>query len=236
MISLYIRKLHSSEDEWTNSTCNSTEKFYRHNVEWTSRTKMCKKLHGFTTINLKNIETDLAYWTSICDGYGYNFWDASNVLFLLAWFWVHTPMYFFLSHLSFSTSAGSDSNWTQNAGRFLCQEVSPLQWLLSAMLDLLHLHKVWVSEVGGDGPGWTLGQWQPRPLYIPMSSRVCTLLMVGEHTVGITDASGNTMLICCLCSFGSNEINHFCDGPARLLLYWWFSAQSVGDIHNSGLH
>ena len=28
----------------------------------------------------------------------------------------------------------------------------------------------------------------------PMSSRVCALLMAGEHMVGITDASGNTML------------------------------------------
>ena len=197
---------------------------------------MGKKLYDLTTIYLKNIQTDLAYWTSICDGCGDNFWDASNVLFLFAWFWVHMSMYFFPQRPLFQWLLLQHSNWTQNAGRFLCQEVSPLLWLLSAMLDLLHLCRAWVSEVGGDGPGWTLGQWQPRPLYIPMSSRVCTLLMAGEHMVGVTDASVNTMLICCLCSFGSNEINHFCDGPARLLLYWWFSAQSVGDIHNSGLH
>ena len=158
MISLYIQKLNSNEDEWTASTCNSTEKFYRHNVEWTSQAKMGKKLHDLTTIYLKNIQTDLAYWTSICDGGGDNFWDASNVLFLLAWFWVHTLMYFFARPPLFQWLLLQHSNWTQNAGRFLCQEVSPLLWLLSAMLDLLHLCRAWVSEVGGDGPGWTLGQ------------------------------------------------------------------------------
>ena len=167
MISLYIRKLHSSENEWTNATCNSTEKFHRHNVEWTSQTKMGKKLHGLTTVNLKSIKTDQAYWTSICDGCGDNFWDASNVLFLLAWFWVHTLMYFFARPPLLQWLLLQHNNWIQNAGRFLCQEVSSLQWLLSAMLDLLHLRKVWVSEVGGDGPGWAQGQWQPLPLYIP---------------------------------------------------------------------
>ena len=86
----------------------------------------------------------------------------SEMLVILCFFWPGsgcTCRCIFYSATSLSvTSAGSDSNWTQNADRFPCQEVSPLQWLLSAMLDLLHLCRVWVSKFGGDGPGWAQGQ------------------------------------------------------------------------------
>ncbi|EHB11756.1 Olfactory receptor 5W2 [Heterocephalus glaber] len=52
-----------------------------------------------------------------------------------------------------------------------------------------------------------------------MSSRLCSLLVVGVYLVGLADALIHTTLAFRLCFCGSNEINHFfCDLPPLFLL------------------
>ena len=188
ILSLYVWKLRSNDDEWTASTCNSTEKFYRHNVEWTSQTKMGKKLHGLTTVNLKSIKTDQAYWTSICDGCGYIFWDASNVLFLLVWFWVHTLMYFFLSDHSFSDFCYSTATGPRTLVGFIAKKWVPfsrysLQCLIFCTFAEFQCLKFVVMAQDGHK-----ASSNPFLFMLPMSSRVWPLLMAGELMVGIADA------------------------------------------------
>ena len=141
-------------------------------------------------------------------------------MFLLAWFWVHMPMYFLLSHLSFSDFCYSTATGPRMLVGFFAKKSIPfcgltLQCLIFCTFAESECPNLVVMALDGHK-----ASSNPFLFTFPKSSRVCTLLMAGEHMVGITDASVNTMLICCLCSCGSNEINHFfCDGPPHILLY-----------------
>ena len=107
------------------------------------------------------------------------------------------------------------SNWTQDVDRPPCQEqINPLLWLCSAVIDLLYLCRFWVSPAGSDGYDRYKAVSTPLLYAVSMSSRVCSLLVVGIYMISIVDALINTILIFHLCFCESSEINHFfCDVP-----------------------
>uniref|UniRef100_A0A673TKC8 G-protein coupled receptors family 1 profile domain-containing protein n=1 Tax=Suricata suricatta TaxID=37032 RepID=A0A673TKC8_SURSU len=108
---------------------------------------------------------------------------------------LHTPMYFFLSHLSFSDLCYSTNESIPFYGYAEC--------LLLAVMAF----------------DWYQAISNPLLYTVSMSSRVCFLLMAGVYIIGIVDASVNTILTFRLCVCGSNVINHvFCDVPPLLLL------------------
>ncbi|XP_042532207.1 olfactory receptor 5W2-like [Dipodomys spectabilis] len=133
---------------------------------------------------------------------------------------LHTPMYFFLSHLSFcdlcySTAIGPkmlvDIFGKNKSIPFLgcalqffidCTFVDSECMLLAVMA--FDRYKA-ISN--------------PLLYAVNMSSRVCTLLVAGVYLVGVADALIHTTLTFHLCFCGSNEIDHFfCDIPPILVL------------------
>lgn len=133
---------------------------------------------------------------------------------------LHTPMYFFLSHLSFS-----DLCYTTAVGPKM-------------LVDLMDKHKS-ISFVGCalqffftcifvDAESMLLAvmafDWykaisNPLMYAVEMSSRVCYHLLAGVYVVGTIDTVIHTIMTFGLCFCGSNKINHFfCDIPPILLL------------------
>ena len=133
---------------------------------------------------------------------------------------LHTPMYFFLSHLSFSDLCYSTAIGPRMLAGFLIKNKSipfygcALQFLIfctfaeSECLLLVVMAYDQYMAISNS------------LLYtVKMSVKVCSLLMAGVYMVGIMDASINKILSFHLCFCGSNEINHFfCDVPPLLLL------------------
>ncbi|XP_057364157.1 olfactory receptor-like protein OLF2 [Manis pentadactyla] len=133
---------------------------------------------------------------------------------------LHMPIYFFLSHLSFSDLCYSTAVGPRMLVGFIAKNKSisfcgcALQFLIfctfadSECLLLAVMAFDWYKAISN-----------PFLYAVNMSSTVCSLLTAGVYVVGIMDASVNTILIFCLCFCGSNEINHFfCDAPPLLLL------------------
>ncbi|XP_043338859.1 olfactory receptor-like protein OLF2 [Cervus canadensis] len=133
---------------------------------------------------------------------------------------LHTPMYFFLSHLSFSDLCYSTAIGPRMLAGFLIKNKSisfygcTLQCLIFCTLA---------------GSEWLLLAVMACDRYmaisnpflytVKMSGKVCSLLMAGVYMVEIIDALINRILTFHLCFCGSNEINHFfCDVPPLLLL------------------
>ncbi|XP_073071744.1 olfactory receptor 5W2-like [Manis javanica] len=133
---------------------------------------------------------------------------------------LYTPMYFFLSHLSFcdlcySTAVGPKMlvdifaknksipfyGCAVQTGIF-CTFVDAECLLLAVMA--FDRYKA-ISN--------------PLLYTVNMSSTVCSLLTAGVYVVAMADALIHTTLTFRLCFCGSNEINHFfCDAPPLLLL------------------
>ncbi|XP_043726822.1 olfactory receptor-like protein OLF2 [Cervus elaphus] len=133
---------------------------------------------------------------------------------------LHTPMYFFLSHLSFSDLCYSTAIGPRMLAGFLIKNKSisfygcTLRFLIFCTLA---------------GSEWLLLAVMACDRYmaisnpflytVKMSGKVCSLLMAGVYMVEIIDALINRILTFHLCFCGSNEINHFfCDVPPLLLL------------------
>ncbi|XP_003802444.1 olfactory receptor 5W2 [Otolemur garnettii] len=133
---------------------------------------------------------------------------------------LHTPMYTFLSHLSFCDLCYSTA-------------VGP-----KMLIDLLGKNKP-IPKIGcalqffifclfADSECLLLAVMafdrykaisNPLLYTVNMSSPVCSLLMAGVYLVGTADALIHTTLSFRLCFCGSNEINHFfCDIPPLLSL------------------
>ncbi|XP_036041855.1 olfactory receptor-like protein OLF2 [Onychomys torridus] len=133
---------------------------------------------------------------------------------------LHTPMYFFLSHLSFSDLCYSTA-------------VGP-----KMLVDLMDKHRS-ISFVGCalqfffacifiDAECMLLAVMafdrykaisNPLMYVVDMSSRVCYYLLAGVYLLGMIDTVMHTIMTFGLCFCRSNEINHFiCDIPPILLL------------------
>nr|XP_014723391.2 olfactory receptor 5W2-like [Equus asinus] len=133
---------------------------------------------------------------------------------------LHTPMYFFLSHLSFcdlcySTAIGPKmlvDVFAKNKSIpfygctlqfFIFCTFADSECLLLAVMAFDQYKAI-----------------RNPLLYVAnMSNRVCSLLLAGVYLVGMADALMHTSLTFHLCFCGSNEINHFfCDLRPLFLL------------------
>ncbi|KAM9219803.1 LOW QUALITY PROTEIN: olfactory receptor 5G25-like [Dugong dugon] len=125
---------------------------------------------------------------------------------------LHTPMYIFLSHLSFvdisSFSVTGPKMMTDifvekkvisffgcAVQFFFCQFVVTECFLLASMAY-----------------GWYMAICKPLSYTLIMSQRVCVQLVVGSYAVGLISTMNHTTFAFCLPYCGSNTINHFfCD-------------------------
>ncbi|EPY85194.1 olfactory receptor 5W2 [Camelus ferus] len=133
---------------------------------------------------------------------------------------LHTPMYFFLSHLSFCDLGYSTAIGPKMLVDLLAKNKSipflgcALQFLVSCTFadsECLLLAVMAYDRYKAIS--------NPLLYTVSMSSRVCSLLVAGVYLVGMADALIHTTLAFRLCFCGSNEINHFfCDVPPLLLL------------------
>ncbi|XP_058162374.1 olfactory receptor 5W2-like [Dasypus novemcinctus] len=133
---------------------------------------------------------------------------------------LHTPMYFFLSHLSFcdlcySTAIGPkmlmDFFGKNKSIPFFACALQFFIFCIFADSECLLLAVMAFDRYNAIS--------NPLLYTVNMSSRVCSLFMAGVYLVGIADALTHTILTFRLCFCGSNEINHFfCDLPPLYLL------------------
>ncbi|XP_040860026.1 olfactory receptor 5W2-like [Ochotona curzoniae] len=133
---------------------------------------------------------------------------------------LHTPMYFFLSHLSFcdlcySTAVGPkmlvDMFATHKSIPFYGCALQFLIFCIFADSECLLLAVMAFDRYQAIS--------NPLLYTVNMSNKVCSLLMAGVYLVGVTDALIHTTLTFRLCFCGSNEINHFfCDLPPLFIL------------------
>ncbi|XP_042532211.1 olfactory receptor 5W2-like [Dipodomys spectabilis] len=133
---------------------------------------------------------------------------------------LHTPMYFFLSHLSFcdicySTAIGPkmlvDIFGKNKSIPFLGCALQFLIFCIFADAECMLLAVMAFDRYKAIS--------NPLLYTVNMSSRVCILLVAGVYLVGMADALIHTTLAFRLCFCGSNEINHFfCDLPPLYLL------------------
>ncbi|KAM9767677.1 olfactory receptor 5W2-like [Dama dama] len=134
---------------------------------------------------------------------------------------LHTPMYFFLSHLSFCDLCYSTAIGPKMLLDLLAKKRSisfygcALQFLVfSSFIDCSEWLLLAVMAYDR-----YMAISNPLLYTVRMSGKVCSLLMAGVYMVEIIDALINRILTFHLCFCGSNEINHFfCDVPPLLLL------------------
>ncbi|MBZ3887680.1 Olfactory receptor 5W2 [Sciurus carolinensis] len=133
---------------------------------------------------------------------------------------LHTPMYFFLSHLSFcdlcySTAVGPkmlvDIFSKNKSIPFLGCALQFLTFCIFADAECLLLAVMAFDRYKAIS--------NPLRYAVDMSTKVRSLLMAGVYLIGLADALIHTTLTFHLCFCGSNEINHFfCDLPPLYLL------------------
>ncbi|XP_037377431.1 olfactory receptor 5W2-like [Talpa occidentalis] len=133
---------------------------------------------------------------------------------------LHTPMYFFLSHLAFcdlcySTAVGPkmlvDIFAKNKSIPFFGCALQFFVFCIFADAECLLLAVMAFDRYQAIS--------NPLLYTVNMSSRVCYLLVAGVYTVGVADALTHTTLTFRLCFCGSHEVNHFfCDVPPLLLL------------------
>ncbi|XP_004016521.2 olfactory receptor 5W2-like [Ovis aries] len=133
---------------------------------------------------------------------------------------LHTPMYFFLSHLSFCDLCLSTAVGPKMLVDLLAKN-KPIPFYGCA-LQLLVIYTFIDCEcllLAVMAYDRYKAISSPLLYAVSMSSRVCSLLMAGVYLVGMIDALINTTLAFHLCFCGSNEFNHFfCDVPPLLLI------------------
>ena len=133
---------------------------------------------------------------------------------------MHTPMYFVLSHLSFSDLSISTAVGPKMLVDLFAKNKSipfygcALQLLV--LYTFIDCECLLLAVMAYD----RYKAVSSHLLYaVSMSSRVCSLLMAGVYLVSIAETLIHTTLASHLCFCGSNEINHFfCDVAPLLLL------------------
>ncbi|XP_006902377.1 PREDICTED: olfactory receptor 5W2-like [Elephantulus edwardii] len=133
---------------------------------------------------------------------------------------LHTPMYFFLSHLAFcdlcySTAIGPkmlvDLRARTGSIPFFGCALQFFIFCIFADSECLLLAVMAFDRYKAIS--------NPLLYTVNMSNRVCSMLTAGVYLVGTVDALIHTTLTFRLCFCGSNEINHFfCDLPPLFLL------------------
>ncbi|ELR45173.1 hypothetical protein M91_06299 [Bos mutus] len=122
---------------------------------------------------------------------------------------LHTPMYFFLSHLSFCDLCYSTAIGPKMLVDLFASSIQFSHSVIDCECPLLALMAYdWYKAISS-----------PLLYAVSMSSRLCSLLMAGVYLLGIIDTLIYTILAFRLCFCGSNVINHFfCDLPPLLSL------------------
>ncbi|XP_069888040.1 olfactory receptor 5W2-like [Dipodomys merriami] len=133
---------------------------------------------------------------------------------------LHTPMYIFLSHLSFSDLCYSSAVGPKMLVDLLTKSTSVpfagcvLQFLIFCIFTDAECMLLAVMAFDR-----YKAISNPLLYAVDMSSKVRSQLLAAVYLVGITDALVHTTLTFRLCFCGSNEINHFfCDVPPLLLI------------------
>ncbi|MBZ3873499.1 Olfactory receptor 5W2 [Sciurus carolinensis] len=184
--------------------------------------KNCSTLNEFIFMGItNNPEMKVAIFTTFLLVYLINLLGNLGMIFLIRVDpQLHTPMYFFLSHLSFcdlcySTAIGPKMlvdifSRNKSIPFFACA----LQFLISC--TFADSECVLLAVMAFDR---YKAISNPLHYTVDMSSKVRFLLMTGVYLVGTADALLHTTLAFRLCFCGSNEINHFfCDLPPLFLL------------------
>ncbi|KAK7795534.1 hypothetical protein U0070_002065, partial [Myodes glareolus] len=133
---------------------------------------------------------------------------------------LHTPMYFFLSHLSFSDLCSSTAIGPKMLLDLLSKKAS-ISFLGCAVQFFTFCIFIDAECVLLAVMAFDRYKAISKPLLysVDMSSRVCFQLLTGVYAVALTDALVHTTLTFHLCFCGSNKINHFfCDIPPVLVL------------------
>ncbi|XP_073071743.1 olfactory receptor 5W2-like [Manis javanica] len=133
---------------------------------------------------------------------------------------LHTPMYFFLSHLSFCDLCYSTAVGPKMLVDIFAKNKSIPFYGCAVQLGIFCTFadsECMLLAVMAFDRYKAISN--PLLYTVNMSSTVCSLLVVGVYMVGMADALIHTTLTFRLCFCGSNEINHFfCDAPPLLLL------------------
>ncbi|KFO37942.1 Olfactory receptor 5W2 [Fukomys damarensis] len=134
---------------------------------------------------------------------------------------LHTPMYFFLSHLSFSDLCSSSAVGPRMLADLFTQKNRSIPFVGCA-LQLFFLYMfvdiecLLLAVMAFDR---YKAISSPLLYTVDMSSRLCSVLVASVYLLGVADSVIHTSLAFHLCFCGSNEINHFfCDVPPLLLL------------------
>ncbi|KAM5184356.1 olfactory receptor 5W2-like [Callospermophilus lateralis] len=184
--------------------------------------KNCSSLTEFIFMGItNNLEMKVTLFTIFLLVYLINLLGNLGMIFLIRVDpQLQTPMYFFLSHLSFcdlcySTAIGPKMlvdifGKNKSIPFFACA----LQFFISC--TFADSECVLLAVMAFDR---YKAISNPLLYTADMSSKVCFLLMAGVYLVGTADALLHTTLAFRLCFCGSNEINHFfCDLPPLFFL------------------
>ena len=133
---------------------------------------------------------------------------------------LHRPMYFFLSHLSFSNlSISTPVGPKMLVDLFAKNKSIPFYGCALQLLVLYTFIDCECLLLAVMTYDWYKAVSSPLLYAVSMSSRVCSLLMAGVYLVSIAETLVHMTLAFRLCFCGSNEINHFfCDVAPLLLL------------------
>ena len=158
-----------------------------------------------------NIENKMALFTMVLLVYLINLLANLGMITLIRMdLQLHTPMYFFLSHLSFCDLCYSTATSPKMLVDLFAKNKSisfhgcALQFLVFCIFansEYLLLAVMPCDQYKAIN--------SPLLFAVSMSNRVCSLLMAGVYLVGMADALIHTTLAFCLCFCGSNGINHF---------------------------
>ncbi|XP_004483992.1 olfactory receptor 5W2-like [Dasypus novemcinctus] len=182
----------------------------------------CSSLTEFIFLGITtNSEIKVTLFTILLVVYLINILANLGIIILIKLdFQLHTPMYFFLSHLSFSDLCYSTAIGPKMLVDLFAKNKSipfngcVLQFFtfcIFADSECLLLAVMAFDRYKAIS--------NPLLYTVNMSSRVCSMLMAGVYLVAMVDALTHTTLTFHLCFCGSNEINHFfCDNPALLML------------------
>nr|XP_006989810.1 olfactory receptor 5W2-like [Peromyscus maniculatus bairdii] len=134
---------------------------------------------------------------------------------------LHMPMYFFLSHLSFSDVCYSTAVCPKMLVGLLAKSSNSISFLGCVLQFFIFCVFTDVECMLLAMMAFDRYKAISTPLLyaVDMSSKVCYQLLALVYLVGIADAVIHTTLTFHLCFCGSNEINHFfCDLPPLYLL------------------
>ncbi|XP_042532222.1 olfactory receptor 5W2-like [Dipodomys spectabilis] len=182
----------------------------------------CSSLNEFTLLGItNNRDLEVMLFTMFLLVYLINLLANLGMIILIQVdSQLHTPMYFFLSHLSFCDLCYSTAIGPKMLVDLLAQRKSipflgcALQFLIFCIFadaECLLLAVMAFDRYKAIS--------NPLLYTVNMSSKVCTLLVTAVYLVGLTDSLIHTTLTFKLCFCGPDEINHFfCDMPPLFLL------------------